>query len=299
MKSGLFTLWLLLSANVVFAEEVAPAEPAQAQDEEAPSRSLTDVFKLSGFGTLGIVGSDNDRADFVTSVAQSNGAGYTRDWSASVDSRVGVQLSFIPTDKFSAVLQLISEQDYKSSWEPDVEWAYLQYNFTPDFSLRAGRMVLPTFMFSEQRKVGFSLPWVRPPAEFYNVPNTTTDGLGAIYRHHFGELNYTLYATYGQDDSKFQGGTHSKSRESFTLSNTFDYGNTSFRLAYSRVKITLDEVDDLLSIYRAFGPQGEAIYDKFSAHDREFRQIGAGIWHDTGKWFAGGEWSRAYTDTMI
>ncbi|HEU4708673.1 MAG TPA: hypothetical protein VFS17_05105, partial [Methylophilaceae bacterium] len=47
------------------------------------------------------------------------------------------------------------------------------------------------------------------------------------------------------------------------------------------------------------GPQGEAIYDKFSAHDREFRQIGAGIWHDTGKWFAGGEWSRAYTDTMI
>lgn len=176
--------------------------------------------------------------------------------------------------------------------------------FTPNLSLRAGRMILPVFMYSEYRKVGFALPWVRPPSEFYNVPNQTTDGLGLIYKRDFGELNYTFYGTYSEDDSYFPGqnggpDTHSKSREAVTLSNTFEYKDTTFRASYARVKITMQDLDDLFAAYKAFGPSGEKIYDEFSIKDREYAQLGLGFWHDPGKWFIGGEWARGFSDTFI
>lgn len=289
--------------TAVLAEEPAAAEAAPAE-ETSYARGLSDVFRLSGFGTIGVAGSDNDRADFVSNMVQPNGAGYTRDWSANVDSRLGIQLTYLPTDKFSAVLQVTAEQEYDNSWDPDIEWAFLQYDLTPNLSVRAGRMVLPIYMFSEFRKVSFALPWVRPPGEFYNVPNHTTDGLGVLYKHHLGEFNYTFYGTYGQDDSRFPGmgggpDVNSKSREAITLSNTLDYKDTAFRLSYSRVKINLETLDDLFGLYRFFGPEGEEIYDEFSADDREISLLALGVWHDPGSWFAGGEWSRQFSETFI
>jgi hypothetical protein len=296
LKHGFLALALLLLACPAYAEVTDEAKTPEA---ESYSRGIKDVFKLSGFGTLGIAGSDNDRVDFATSVLKPNGVGYTRDWSVNVDSRVGVQLSYLPTDKFSAVIQIISEQRYDNSWDPEVEWAFLQYDFTPNLSLRAGRVLLPLYMFSEYRKIGFALPWVRPPAGFYSVPINNTDGLAILYQHHIGELNYKFYGLYGQDDSKSPGGTVSKAREGLTLSNTFDYKDATFRLAYSRVKLTIEDLDDLFAIYRSFGPEGEAIYDEFKVRDREYSVLALGGWYDPGKWFVGGEWSRAYTETFI
>ena len=296
----ILALSLLFATNAALAEETAVAgeEPATVE-RETFARGLRDVFKFSGFGTLGVAGSDNDRADFISNMVQPNGAGYTRDWSATVDSRIGVQLTYLPTDKFSAVLQVTAEQEYDNSWEPDVEWAFLQYAFTPNLSLRAGRMVLPLYMFSEYRKVGFALPWIRPPGELYNVPSHTMDGLGVLYTNHFGEVNYTFYGTYGKDDSRSPDGSDTKARKGLTLSNTFEYKDTTFRAAYSRTKLTIENLDDLFAIYRVFGPEGEEIYDEFSIRDREYAQFTLGVWHDPGKWFVGGEWSRAFSDTFL
>ena len=293
---------LLLAGNTALADETTAKDVESRSEVQDFSRGISDVFKFSGFGTLGIAGSDNDRADFVSNLVQPNGVGFTRDWSASVDSRIGVQLTYLPTDKFKAVLQVTAEQDYDNSWEPDVEWAFLQYAFTPNLSLRAGRMVLPLYMFSEYRKVGFALPWVRPPSEFYNVPNHTVDGLGVLYKQHFGDVNYTFYGVYGEDDSRFPGGSSdslTRAREGLTLSNTFEYQDTSFHIGYSRVKLTIEDLDELFALYRGFGAEGADIYDEFSIRDREFSQVALGFWHDPGKWFVGGEWSRSFSDTFI
>jgi len=300
---SLTALAVLFAANTALAEEPAVTTEAQPPAEsESFARGISDVFKFSGFGTIGVAGSDNDRADFISHMSQPNGAGYTRDWSTSLDSRIGVQLTYLPTDKFSAVLQVTAEQEYDNSWEPDVEWAFLQYAFTPNLSIRAGRMVLPIYLFSETRKVGFALPWVRPPGEFYNVPSHTVDGAGVLYTRHFGDVNYTFYGVYGEDDSRLPGipsDVHSKSREGITLSNSFAYQDTTFRAAYSRVKLTIEGLDDLFALYRGFGPEGEEIYNEFSIRDREYSQLTLGAWHDPGKWFVGGEWNRGFSDTFI
>ena len=300
ISRSLIALSLLCISHTVLAEDaVSVDEETSAEEEVSFTRGFNDMFRFSGFGTLGVAGSDNDRVDFIGNFFQPNGAGYTRDWSASVDSRLGVQLTYLPTDKFSAVLQVTAEQEYDNTWDPDVEWAFLQYDFTPNFSLRAGRIVMPLYMFSEFRKVAFALPWIRPPGELYNVPSHTTDGLGLLYTHHFGEVNYTFYGVYGEDDSRSADESHTKAREGLTLSNTFEYKDTTFRLAYSRTKLTIEDLDDLFGLYRAFGPEGEEIYDEFSIHDREYAQFTVGVWHDPGKWFVGGEWSRAMSDTFL
>src|SRR5476649_776254 len=62
------------------------AAPAAVKD---PGASM---FLFSAFGTLGIVHSSEDRADFTDGIFKPNGAGYTRPWSPDVDSRVGGQV---------------------------------------------------------------------------------------------------------------------------------------------------------------------------------------------------------------
>jgi len=46
----------------------------------------TSMFSFSGFGTVGVVHSSEDKADFTSSFFRPNGAGYSRSWSADVDS---------------------------------------------------------------------------------------------------------------------------------------------------------------------------------------------------------------------
>jgi len=139
--------------------------PAAAEaDETGESR-----FTLNGFGTLAVVHSDEDQADFVSNQLAPDGAGYTRAWSPEVDSRFGLQLTAKLTPRLTGVLQLITEQRYDESYTPSVEWANLKYDITPDLSVRVGRMVLSSFMVSEYRKVGYATPWVRPPEEVYSL----------------------------------------------------------------------------------------------------------------------------------
>jgi hypothetical protein len=94
------------------------------------------MFTFGGFGTLGVVHSDQPLADFTSSSVEGVGAGHTHAWSAAVDSLVAAQVGAQITPQFSAVLQVMSEQNADSSFTPHVEWAYVKYQFTPDFSAR-------------------------------------------------------------------------------------------------------------------------------------------------------------------
>lgn len=131
-----------------------------AQDHARP------MLTFDGFGTIGVVHSDEEHADFVAnSLVVPEGAGHTSQWSAEVDSRLGLQLTAEFTPRTSAVGQVVIEQQHDDSYEPEIEWLNLTHEATPDLRLRAGRVVLPVFMASDYRKVGYANPWVRPPQE--------------------------------------------------------------------------------------------------------------------------------------
>ncbi len=263
------------------------------------------MFSFGGFGTLGVVHSSEDAADFTGKSLQGAGAGYTSSWSASVDSLIGAQVTanFSPT--LSAVVQAIAQQNYDRSFTPHVEWANLKWQITPDFDLRAGRTALPIFLFTDTRSVGYATPWVRLPVEVYSlIPLTSNDGVDANYRFTVGTATNVLQIVAGRADAsapRVDGHPTGKihSRGAVTVADSYEQGPTMLHISYSRAKVTVVALDPLFDAFRQFGPQGMALADRYNTHNALLTFYGLGASYDPGKWFALGEWAKGLSHTAL
>lgn len=255
-------------------------------------------FHFSGYGTVGAMHSSNDRADYLVDAFKPNGPGHTHKWSFDSDSRLGLQLSADFSPSFSAVLQVLAQQQHDGTYGPIIEWFNVKYQATPDLSLRAGRVVLPLFMVTDTRRVGFANPWIRPPVEVYSlVPVTRNDGLDASYRSNFGGWTNTLQVTAGGSDSRFpnasgfDAGT-SELRKLVAVANTIERGPSTVRLSYGKARLSITAFEPFADALEAFGPPGEELADRYGVEDGRTTFVGVGASHDTGAWFATAEWAR-------
>jgi hypothetical protein len=252
------------------------------------------MFSFSGFGTLGVVHSSESEADFTNSSLKPDGAGFSRAWSPDIDSRFGAQVTANVTSQLSAVVQVISEQLYDGTYRPHVEWANINYRFTPDVSIRVGRTVYSLFMFTDTRKVGYANPWVRPPVEVYNlIPISNSDGMDASYKLHVGDFVHTVVGSFGENNSGMPsrlGGGTAHARAIWLISDTIEYGAASAHVTYSHAHLTLPGLNGLFDAFRQFGPQGIALANEYDEQDTPLSFIGIGAMYDPGRWFALGEW---------
>ena len=255
---------------------------AHAEDSGAAS-----MFKFNGFGTIGAARSNGNGADFVSSYwFQPNGAGKTREWSGSVDSRLGAQLNANFSKEVSAVVQVVTEQQWDNSWRPALEWANVKYAFTPDLSVRVGRILLPTYMWSESRKVGYTNPWVRPPVELYNLLGVTkSDGVDVTYRSHLGEVTNTVSALFGRTNVTIRGGAKAELRNVQGVSDQIEYGALTARVSYQRMRMSMPSLVALNSL----GCVG-------CESDVPLSVVNVGAGYDTGDWFVAGEWAGSRLD---
>ncbi|MBK7903390.1 MAG: porin [Proteobacteria bacterium] len=258
------------------------------------------MFEFQGYGTLGIVHSSEDEADFFGSLLLENGAGHTRAWSPEVDSRIAAQLTATLSSRLSVVVQVIAEQQADGDYTPHVEWANVEYQLTPDASIRVGRTVLPSFMVSDYRKVGFANPWVRPPSDVYKlVPVTTNDGADFNYRVDIAGVRTSLQGTYGQSDTDVPEGGTVKARDAWGLAITFERGPASIRLAYQQTDLYVDSFDVLLDAFRQFGPEGVALATRYEVDGEVFRFMSLGAHYDPGDWFVMAEWGASDDSSAI
>ncbi len=272
---------LAIALYVVGARAEEPAKP---------------VFSFGGFGTLGLTHSSENRADYSSAGLKPKGAGFSGAWSADVDSRIGAQITANFTPQLSAVLQVISELNYDNTYRPLVEWANIKYQFTPEFSARIGRTVLPVFLVSDYRKVGYANPWVRPPVEVYSlVPISTSDGVDASYRVKAGRFTHTLQGTYGRSEPRLAAGGTAVAKGAWGLAYSAEFGATLVHVSYHKTALTLASYKPLFDAFRQFGAEGIAIADRYDPSRKPFEFIGVGATYDPGKWFVTGEWG--YTDS--
>jgi hypothetical protein len=252
------------------------------------------MFSFSGFGTLGVVHSSDDGADFRASPLQPNGAGYTHSWSPDADSRLGAQVTAHFTPQLSAMLQVISEQRYDKTYRPFVEWANITYQPTPEFSVRLGRIVLPTFLISDSRKVGYANPWVRPPVELYGLsPIFDSDGADATYKMQMGDVVNTLVGTFGNPRFRASGAVVSDVRHLWAIADTVEFRSLTLHIAYQESSYIYKSLDAIFDAFREFGPQGMALADKYDLDNKIALVITAGAMYDPGKWFITGEWGES------
>ncbi len=276
------------------AVAVSFAMPAQAEDLDQQ------MFSFAGYGTLGLVHSSEDQADFVDNYLQPKGAGYSQNWSAGVDSRLGLQVTANLNSQWSAVLQVISQENYENSYRPSVEWANIKYQATPDFSVRVGRIALPTFLTADYRNVGYAIPWVRTPGELYNlIPITNSDGLDLRYRMHFGEVTDTVQGEIGTGHIRAPDGGSVDFSAMHALTNTLEVGATTVRMTYLRANLDLDIADSLFSAFSQFGPQGMAIANEYSGENALITYAGIGASYDPGDWFIMGELGNTNTHSFL
>lgn len=286
---------LIALACVVVSLASYPA--AAGSDADAPALSF------GAFGTLGAVHSSEDQADFVRSAVVRRGVGASGDWALDVDTLLGAQVTAAATSKLSAIVQVVAEHNYDNSYRPHIEWANLKYALTPDLSVRLGRIAMPIFLYSESRKVVFSLPWVRAPQEVYElVPVTSNNGVDLTWQRRLGQGVNTLQVAYGRSRSKFRGeGTTTQratTRDQFTVADTLEAGPLTLRLNYGQSHLTIDADKPLFDAFRQFGSQGAAIADDYESNGHIARFMGVSVSYDPGDWFAVGELGRLHTDTV-
>ncbi len=270
------------------------------------------MFSVKGFGTIGAVHSSEDEADYVSSQFQPNGAGKTRSWDMGVDSKLGVQLNANFTDNFSAVVQAVSQHQYDNSWKPVIEWANIKYQVTPELSVRLGRIVLPAFLVSETRFVGYSNPWVRPPEEVYfNTLTTNNDGIDVTWRKQFGDFTNTVQAFAGRSTAKFAT-SEMKGKPDWGINDTIEIDSWTLRAGFSSYKIDF-ESDGLDLLYGGiaefaegtapFYPEASAdaygLLDKYPLEDMKIKIYTLGASYDPGDWFAMGEYVHVAGESIV
>jgi predicted porin len=298
---------------------------AHPQSETPPAS----IFSFDGFATLGVAHSSEDKADFLANDLQRYGAGRSRAWSPDVDSRIGGQLSARFTPQLSGVLQVVSEQRYDGSYRPQVEWGNLKYAFTPDLSVRVGRIVTSVFMESDSRKVGYAQPWVRPPVEVYSlVPLTNNDGADLSYRLRLGEASHNLQIAYGSSSADTPDGGEVKAKDAWLIGDTMEYGSTTLHAAYSRAKFSATDFSPLFDGYRQFAngaaaqaallqgiplplaqmqaaalmqaaAQANTLIDKYDPDNTTISVLSLGAMYDPGDWFAMAEWGQTNSHSVF
>ena len=152
-------------------------------------------IKLSGFGTLGVVTSNNDELGFYRDVSQYSGV-FEGDFSVNTDSLLGLQLDTEITSKLNTTFQVVFKDRPDDDADESIEQLFLHYRIQPNISFRLGRLPIDVYMLADYRYVGFAYLWARPPVELYGrIPFTSYDGVDFTYstRHGDGTIHVKLF----------------------------------------------------------------------------------------------------------
>jgi len=139
---------------------------------------------------------------------------------------------------------VVSKHRYDNSWTPQIEWANVKYQFTPELSLRLGRTVAPMFMRSDTANVGYANPWLRGPQEIYGmVPITHLDGVDMAWNVDVGTVTNALQANFGYNKFKAVDGVEITGKNVWIISDTVEYESLTLRISYLAVDLTFDSSD--------------------------------------------------------
>lgn len=267
---------------------------AACADTSAPD------WTFSGFGIVGVVHSDERQADFVSSSMKASGAGRSARWSRHVDSKLGGQLDVHFDQRWSAVLQVVTEQRLDYSYRPRVEWANLTYRVTPELALRVGRIAMPMFIAAEYRKVGYAYPWVRPPIEVYAVlPLGSSDGVDLNWHWNGASTRSTTQVLYGRTDLPLYDGARLRGQAIAGLSHTVEQGAFSARASLVTARLSLSLFPELFGALDNAGAAGRDIARRLEIVDKRATALSVGLNYDPGQWFVTGEAGRSKVDGYL
>lgn len=238
------------------------------------------TYKFSGYGTLAATMTDESTLEFRTSLNQSKGASRKPDFGP--DSRLGAQGVVNFGSGFSLTGQLLGQRRRTDStatsnedFSVGFEWLYGQYSPTSNIDVRLGRVVLPAFMISDSRNVGYTQPWLRAPLSVYaGMPLTTVDGAQALFRIPMGSSILTIQPSYGESAYNISSGAlvlKTTAHPVSSLNVSWELGDWLVRAGQVRGTSQLNNL--VLSPFLAGSPLNHKMKDVFTS---------AGLQYDNG-----------------
>ncbi|MDO6544528.1 hypothetical protein [Photobacterium sanguinicancri] len=199
---------------------------------EQQQSSVADRFQFDGFASLNLQVANN-KAGYV---------GATDKLNLDEGSLFGLQTVFTVNDSTQATVQLVSRGTELENWKPQIEWAFISHEFTPNLKGRAGKLRLPLFMLSDYLEVGYAQLGVRVPNEVYgNVVATSFTGADMLYDIELDDSSIQLQGFAGSHNL-------SSDKTKFRAQTTFDqiYGGVvswtndtvTLRSSYAQAKVT-------------------------------------------------------------
>lgn len=200
-------------------------------------------FNFSGFGTLATTHSNEHEANYRSVVFQPNGPGATSPWKFGVDTKLGAQVSANFGNGLTGIVQVVSDHRGDNSYTPVVEWANLKYAINKNWYVRGGRMLLPTFMVSDTRNIGYAQTAVRMPADLYYLnPITHMDGIDFGASFDIGPGNLSAALKFGKSKDELNS-YKLEGRRIANLSLVYDLDESQFHAKYLKAKITIKPFD--------------------------------------------------------
>ncbi len=243
--------------------------------------------RFNGFGTAGLThlgGEDAGRSYGIN--------GQTTDsWRGDQLSKLGAQLQYGLTDTLGITVQATAKPE-QDTWKANLEWAYLSWAATDGLTLRAGRLRLPVYMYSETLDVGFTHPWVRLPDEVYSQVQ--------LSNYEGGDVLYTLPVSIGSLNFQVAGG-QAVNRNIFALDDLYDIdykkvfaANVSLETTdFGTVRVGYAEADiDADVTASVIVPGGVPTSVGFKRLDQQKAKfISIGYQYDDGTWLSTNEWT--------
>lgn len=254
---------------------------------------------FSGFGTLGGVVLDTSAAYFVPTVGlQKPGGGWV---DLGPDSVIGVQMNADLGYRTDFTLQVRSSEDWKGHYDPQVGWAFLRHTWSPELSMRVGRLRVPFFMLSDSIQVNFAHPWVRLPSEVYGGnPFNDLDGADLRYRWNLGAAELELRPYFGSGRVEFVSG-NGRLHGARGLNLALTVGEFSFHAGHGESRMEIRWDDPAFRQLRSalnLGGFSKVIKD-LSGNDGYARFDSLGFQWDDGAWLVSGEAVRLRVDRYV
>jgi len=211
--------------------------------------------RISGFGTAALTWSDTDQAEFAR---PNQASGVKKDPRTGVDSNLGLQADYTVNSWLSVTGQGLVRKDGEDNYGAELTWAFAKAKISDQLSVRVGRLVLPTFMISEYRNVGYANTFLRPPQEVYSqVPLNSVDGADLTWQQAYGDTTFTAQLALGRSKTTLGSNVDAELNRLRALTLTAEHGPFTVRVGRTETKLTV-EAAQFNSIVSALNTAGNA-----------------------------------------
>jgi hypothetical protein len=197
------------------------------------------TYTFSGYGTLGGTLTSDTQYAYHHDGTEFTGA--AEQFDIGLESRLGLQAVVDFGSGFSVTAQELIRQRGSSDFSLGTEWLYIQYAPDSHWKVRLGRVVVPTFLLSESRNVGYAAPWFRAPNEVYgSEPFQNMDGGQVMWSTNLGPIVLGLQGGFGNTKLAYLASgavVNLEVKNMYNVSATLQYENLMFRVAQTTLNI--------------------------------------------------------------